>query len=215
VRWRDEAEWPLSGTRWTRWHLDGAAGTVGQQPASSGTATWESPDGQLDFLSPPVSERVEITGPAALRLWVSTNAPDLDVFVAVWQLDEDARTVPAHGVLGQEVPHAWGCLRASHRTLDEARALPHRPVHAHTGLAPVPAGEPFPLDIEIWPTSIVLAPGHRLLVRLASIDAWSEPAVRHDDPADRPARFAGTVTVHTGGHLDSWLLVPVVPETGR
>ena len=212
VRWRDEPCWPLSGTRWTRWHLDGAAGILGRQPATAGTATWRSPDGQLDFLTPPADEQLEITGPAALRLWVSTDAPDVDVFVAVWQLDEGGRTVPAHGVLGQEVPHAWGCLRASHRTLDRARSLPHRPFHPHTELAPVPAGEPFVLDIEIWPTSIVLAPGHRLLVRLASVDAWSQPAVRHDDPADRPSRFTGTVTVHTGGDHDSSMLLPAIPD---
>ena len=35
----------------------------------------------------------------------------------------------------------------------------------------------------------------------------------HDDPEDRPAElFTGTVTVHTGGDRQSYLLVPLIPS---
>lgn len=213
VLWRDEQEWPLARTKWTRWYLDAGTLSVGLDSGRPATATWQSPDGGLELLSAPAARRVEITGPAALRLWVSTEAPDVDVFVGVWLIDERGKTVPAYGIQGQEVPHAFGCLRGTHRTLDESRSLPYRPFHAHTELASIPAGEPIPLDIEIWPTSIILRPGHRLKVVLSSIDSWSEPTVRHDDPADRPTRFPGPVTVHTGGAHDSAFLLPIIPTT--
>ena len=35
----------------------------------------------------------------------------------------------------------------------------------------------------------------------------------HDDPQDRPAEvFDATVTVHTGGEQQSYLLLPVIPS---
>jgi len=133
--------------------------------------------------------------------------------VSVSVLDEHGQTVPAHGIHGQKVPHAFGMLRASHRTLDPERSSPYRPYHAHTELTPVPAGQPIPLDIELWPTSIVLSPGHRLRVVLSStVGSWSNimESDQMREAGDGPA--AGTITVHTGGEHDSAFLLPTIPN---
>ena len=70
------------------------------------------------------------------------------------------------------------------------------------------------LDIEIWPTSIVVPAGYRLILTLAGRDFEYETPGRmlHDDPVDRPqARFDGMNTIHTGGTRASFLLLPHIP----
>ena len=51
-----------------------------------------------------------------------------------------------------------GWLRASHRALDPERSLPYRPYHPHESAQPLTPGEVVPLDVEIWPTSVVFRP---------------------------------------------------------
>ena len=94
--------------------------------------------------------------------------------------------------------------------------------------------EIYALGVEIWPTSIVLPTGYRLALSVRGTDyAYGDTAqaaanlmVRsttkqpkrgpgafmHDDPRDRPPEiFGGTVTLHTGGAYDSFVLLPVIP----
>ena len=87
-------------------------------------------------------------------------------------------------------------------------------------------GEPVALDIELWPTSIVVPPGYRLALTVRGRDyEWQKSTgarlsnfknelrgcgpFLHDDPRDRPAAlFGGRTTLHLG---DSHLLLPVIP----
>src|SRR5207244_3094678 len=59
-------------------------------------------------------------------------------------------------------PIAQGWLRASHRKLDRALTTPWRPYHTHDETQPLTPGRVYELDIEIWPTSIVLPARARL-----------------------------------------------------
>ena len=59
-------------------------------------------------------------------------------------------------------PIGLGWLRASHRKLDPKRTLPYRPWHTHDEEWPLTPGEPVELDVEIWPTCIVVPPGYRI-----------------------------------------------------
>jgi predicted acyl esterase len=107
------------------------------------------------------------------------------------------------------MPMAIGWLRASHRELDPARSEPYRPWHAHLNPQPLPPGEPTLLEVEIWPTSITLAPGERLRLELVSDDD-DLANFAHNDPNDRhPAAGA---TIHVGGAHRSHLLVPIIPD---
>ena len=95
-------------------------------------------------------------------------------------------------------------------------------------------GRVYPLDVEIWPTSIVVPRGYRIGLSVRGTDydygetrqAAANLAVHttskqkkrgpgafmHDDPRDRPPNiYGGTVTVHTGGNCDSHVLLPVIP----
>jgi len=142
-------------------------------------------------------------------------------------LDPDGAEVWFQGALDPHSPLAHGWLRASHRKLDEALTLPYRPYHTHDEVQPLLPGEIYALDVEIWPTCVVVPVGYRLALTVQGEDYeyGGEPArsgwmvmrgcgpFLHDDPEDRPASvFGGRVTLHTGGEHASFLLVPVVPE---
>ncbi len=126
-------------------------------------------------------------------------------------------------------PIGQGWLRASHRKLDPALSLPHRPYHAHDEKRPLRRGEVVELDVEIWPTSVVVPPGYRigLTVRGGDYEYPGPGGGRlsnfknelrgcgpflHDDPRDRPREiFGGTVTLHFGPDRVGYLLLPIVP----
>jgi predicted acyl esterase len=109
---------------------------------------------------------------------------------------------------------AMGWLRASHRKLDEARTLPWRPYHTHDEPQPLQPRTVYPLDVEIWPTSMVFPRGYRLVLTLQGHDFVVAPPGRllHNHPQDRPqAIYGGVNTIHTGGAQASHLLMPLVP----
>jgi predicted acyl esterase len=200
--WRDEREWPLARTHWRALHL--GDGTLSWQPPPAGTARYPT------AFELQAQEPLELTGPIALRLWVSHDAEDLDVFARLEQYDVDGTRIEPIGPQGAAtpVPAAVGWLRASHRALDPERSLPYRPWHAHDELRPLVPGQPTLLEVEIWPTSLTLAPGQRLQLQLL-VDDEDLGVIAHDEPRDR--RSAEGAAIHLGGDHASHLLVPVIP----
>ncbi|HZC14627.1 MAG TPA: CocE/NonD family hydrolase [Thermoleophilaceae bacterium] len=209
---RGEEEWPIARTEWTRWELgDGAYDALG--------------DG-LTFMGEPLERETEITGPSAAKLFVSSSTEDADLFVVLRAFDPEGDELVFQGAIDPHTPIAQGWLRASHRKLDPGLSEPYRPYHAHDEKQPLVPGEVYELDVEIWPTSIVLPAGYRLALTIRGKDyeyphaggdrlstfrnelRGSGPFL-HDDPDDRPPKvFGGTVTVHAG----SYVLLPFVPE---
>jgi len=63
-----------------------------------------------------------------------------------------------------------GWLRASHRKLDPALSKPYWPYHTHDEKQKLKPGERVELDVEIWPTSIVIPVGYRLAVSIRGRD---------------------------------------------
>lgn len=131
---------------------------------------------------------------------------DLDVLVRLQHLDDRGEPIPGVGPQGGPVPMAMGWLRASHRETDPELSEPYRPWHPHQRAVPLTPGEPTLLEIEIWPTSITLAPGERLRLELVVDDA--DLGTMQHSAADR--RSAAGATVHFGGTNASYLLVPVI-----
>ena len=147
------------------------------------------------------------------RLHAASSTADMDIFATLRLFDPDGKEksfVGAH----EDTPLTRGWLRASHRKLDPARSEPWRPWHSHDDVQPLTPGETVTLDVEIWPTSIVVPAGWRLVLTLAGRDFEYEVRGRmlHDDPADRPAAvFGGVTTIRTGGDTASYLLLPHIP----
>jgi predicted acyl esterase len=212
-RYLDADDWPLPGTRWTDLALDAATGTLGEeQPGGDGAADLPAPNGIVTFTLPPVTARTEIVGPVALRLWLSSDTRDADVHVRLRQILASGEEFLGIDPSEQPVqPLAQGWLRASHRELDPERSEPYRPFHTHRTRDLLTSGSPVPLDIEIWPTSIVLSEGDTLILEIASSDIPTTQFKIGVDPADRdPAEFDGTYTIHTGPSHPGYLRLPIV-----
>jgi len=228
---RYENEWPLARTRWTRLYLDAGDRTLRSAPPASESSVEYDALGDGVDLSATFDRETEITGPIAAKLFVSSSTTDADLFVVVRVFDPDGAEVTFQGALDPNTPVANGWLRASHRKLDPERSLPHRPYHTHDEVQPLTPGDVYELDVEVWPTCIVVPAGWRLTLTVRGRDYeyagdlgafartfhYAHRGVgpfRHDDPGARPPDvYGGRVTIHTGGARSSHLLVPVVPET--
>lgn len=222
---RYEHEWPLARTKWTPMYLDARNNRLSPDAVSEGaTASYEAPGKGVEFVTDPMPSETEFTGPLAAVLWVSSTTAEMDLFVTIRAYDPEGKEVLFRGATDPAVPIAQGWLRASHRKTDPQRSRPWQPYHVHRETEPLTPGEVYRVEVEIWPTSIVLPAGYRLAVRVDAQDFEREgaPGPRkgsgpflHTDPQDRRTELlAGRNTIHTGGRYDSYLLLPMIP-TGQ
>ena len=98
-------------------------------------------------------------------------------------------------------------------------------------MLPLRRGTVYELDVEVWPTCIVVPPGYRVALTVRGKDYEYEgelgefartfhyasrgcgPFV-HKDPDDRrPELFGGRVTLHSGGERASYVLLPIIPAS--
>lgn len=216
---RHEHEWPLARTRWTRVYLDAADGTLRDGPGEEASVAYEAAGEGVTFWAPPAEEEIELTGPLSARLHVSCSEEDADLFLVVRVFDPEAREVHFQGTLDPHTPIAQGWLRASHRKLDPDRSQEWRPFHPHDEVQPLVPRSVYELDVEIWPTCIVMPPEYRLALTVQGrdYDYGGEPSemawftMRGSGPFTHDAISSGTVTIHTGGRYPSSLLLPVIP----
>ena len=155
-----------------------------------------------------MKEDMELTGPLAMKLWVSSTSEDMDIFVTLRNIGPDNEDVCEVGQHGQPVPLTKGWLRASHRELDPDKTLPYRPYHKHKQRLWLKPGEIVECQVEIWPTSIVIAKGHRLRVDIQPRDGvGSAPYTHYYADYNLQARN----TIHSSKDMPSYVLLPVVP----
>jgi putative CocE/NonD family hydrolase len=155
----------------------------------------------------PLAEDVEVTGPLAAVLWVSSSTEDMDLFLTLRNFDADGNEVLETGQQGAPVPVAKGWLRASHRELDPELTLPYRPYHKHIRRLYLMPGEIVKVEVEIWPTSMVFKKGHRIRLDVQPRDGVVSESYMHYH-ADYNT---GTNTIYSGGEHESYLLLPVIP----
>jgi len=227
---RHEDEWPIARTRWTKLYLDPAGHALRPEPPkATGSASYAALGDGLTFVSAPFEHQTEITGPLAARLFLSSSTADADVFLVFRVFTADLREIVFMGAIDPHTPVAQGWLRASHRKLDARLSTEYRPYHTHDERQPLKPGEAAQLDVELWPTSIVVPAGHRVALSVRGKDyEWQHSTgarlsnfknelrgcgpFLHDDPRDRPAAvFGGRTTLHAGPGRESYVLVPVIP----
>ena len=233
--WRHENEWPLARTQWTKYHLDFSAPAGGEvfdgaltqtNPAKTGSATYSASGsghaGQasasstmlaranasgISLITAPLEADTEVTGPIAAQLYVSSTSEDMDVFITVRNIDPDGKDVFEMGQQGGQVPVAKGWLRVSHRELDPDLTLPYRPYHKHLRRLWLKPNEIVPVQIEVWPTSMVFKKGHRIRVDIQPRDGIGSAPYTHYS-ADYND---GENTIYSGGDKESYLLLPIIP----
>lgn len=228
---RTETNWPLPQTQWTKMYLSAHDQSLSEQPsATNGRLSFQAMGDGLSFVSAPLSQDTELTGPLAAQLKVSSSTADADVFLVLRVLTPDLREVTFAGAIDPHTPVAQGWLRASHRALDAELTRPYRPYHTHTQAQPLTPGEVVTLDVELWPTSIVIPAGHRLALSVRGRDyIYAEKTglklsnfknellgcgpFLHNDPRDRPRGvFDGETTLHFDADEQPYLLLPVIPR---
>jgi predicted acyl esterase len=226
---RLENEWPLARTQWTKYYFDFASGGLAAAPlkAEHGNVSFDAMGDGITLLTPPLTAETEFTGPSALKLFLSSTTEDADIFAVLRVFSPDMKEIVFQGAIDPHTPIGQGWLRASHRKLDDAISKPWRPYHTHDERQPLKPGIPVEMDVEIWPTSIVVPAGYRIALTIRGKDY--EHACRggklsnfknelrgcgpflHDDPTDRPANiFSGKTTLHSSKDLKPYLLLPVI-----
>lgn len=227
---RTEDSWPIPRTQWTKFYLDPNNNALAQSlPTEKSVLSFEAMGEGITFMSAPLKTETEITGPSAIKLSVSSSTSDADLFVILRVFSPDGEEVVFQGAIDPNTPIAQGWLRASHRKLDHKLSTPWRPFHSHDEKQPLSPGEKVDVDIEIWPTSIVVPKGFQIAVTINGKD-YEYPHASgqrlsnfknelrgcgpflHNDPRDRPPEiFTGDTSIHIDPAQAPYILLPIIP----
>ena len=185
----------------------------------------------LTFLTPPLDADTEITGPSAPSCSSRPRTSDADLFLGAARLHRaTCKEVVFQGAID---PHTPSRARLAARLAPQARSrncrCPTGPITRTTRSSRSARRKPVELDIEIWPTCIVVPAGYRIgltdarqglrvrrrqrrqAVQLQERAQGCGPFL-HDDPRDRPpAVFDGITTLHFGRGKAAYLLLPIIP----
>lgn len=227
---RHEQEWPIARTQWTKFYLDPDNCNLVREPSKTAARLdYEAMGDGVTFSMGALKEPMEITGPVAAKLFVSASTTDADLFLILRVFAPDGSEVTFQGAQDPHTPIAQGWLRASHRKLDHKRSLPYRPYHTHDEIQPLTPGEPVELDIELWPTCIVVPTGYSVALTICGKDYeyGGSPVIAphvpyplrgvgpfiHNNSKDRPADvFGGRNALHFDENRQAWLMLPIIPR---
>jgi len=214
---RTENEWPLARTQYTELFLNASDGKMSTSPfKKEAQVRYNATDindktqnARFEFA---FDEKTELTGYMKLKLWVKADGgDDMDLFVAIEKIDRAGYLVPfAFFGNHDDGPVALGWLRVSHRELDEEKSTPYQPVHKHQREIKLKPGEIVPVEIEIWPTSVLFERGEKLRIVVQGSDIYNYPEEMHTN-AHTVTVNKGEHVIYTGGKYDAHLLVPVIP----
>ncbi|KAJ4154908.1 hypothetical protein LMH87_000179 [Akanthomyces muscarius] len=225
---REEMEWPISRTVYTRYYLTrnnrlqlGMDNGGSAQLTYPALATIEAQH-KLHFLSSSFETATEITGHIVVRLNVSISAAatdlapwDMDLFVTLRHFDSSGDEISYTGTTGDPVPVVKGWLRCSLRKVHTQHPrhrhyLPHREYFSEDE-EPMIVNNIYEVDVEMWPTSVIVSPGNRLLFEVSSGDTGGSGLFLHQDSVDREARrFAGLNHIHFGNGMHNYVQLPII-----
>jgi predicted acyl esterase len=198
---RDEKEWPIARTQYTKFYLEVKNTLQKDKDVCQGKVSYKAPSDiynqqLVQFTSVAFDEEVEITGHSVAHLNVSvtqeidgSSPTDIDLFVTLRYIGPDGKEVHYTGTVGDPVPLAKGWLRVSMRQVNKQHTkhrewLPYREYTSKAAL-PVRQGEVYPVDVEIWPTNVVAEKGGKIVLEVASGDTQGAGLFLHNDPEDR------------------------------
>ncbi len=150
----------------------------------------------LTYVSAPLKQDTEVTGPITVRLWAVSSAPDTDVVARLTDVFPDGRSFNLTD----------GIVRARYRGL-AAGELP----------SPIEPGRPYEYLIDLWATSNVFLAGHRIGLQVTSscFPRWDRnPNTGHPVGANAELRVAHQEILHDREHPSHVVLPLVAAEAG-
>jgi putative CocE/NonD family hydrolase len=189
----------LSGSPRQSWSYQ-----AGHTPGSPMTTQDAHGADELVFASRKFAKPTAIVGPSTASLFMSSTAPDTEIFVQIIDQAPD----------GSRYFVQRGMLKASHRAImpglsdrrpDGSIYRPHRP---HTNPTLIDPGKTYRYLVEIFPFGHVFRPGHRLIVKVHT------PPAADSYYAYIPKRPVGVNTLYHDAKHPSSLTLPFVPLTG-
>lgn len=155
----------------------------------------------VKYFTSPVTEDLEVVGPAAFYFYASIDQEDTNWIVRLSDIDKD----------GSEQPLGTSYLKASHRALDKSKSTPFQPWHPHTASEPAIPGEIYEYALELLPTAHVFKAGHRLKLEIGSMESPRDPEmVMHFHPHLCSSKTVVHKIYHDKAH-PSYLLLSVIP----
>ncbi|KAF5971990.1 putative hydrolase, CocE/NonD family [Fusarium bulbicola] len=227
---REESEWPIARTQYKKLFLTPEQGLSWEEPKTErkkltykALGTLEKPE-VVQFSTPAFETETEITGHVVAHLNVSVSPDpsgptpsDIDLFVTLRHFDPSGEEVFYTGTAGDPVPLTKGWLRVSLRKVDTEHPkhrewLPHRN-YTSKDVEPVIQGEVYGVDIEVWPTNVIVDKGGKLVFEVSSGDTQGSGIFLHNDPVDRsPEIFQGSNHIHFGPRQQNYITLPVIPN---
>ncbi|KAK0384826.1 hypothetical protein NLU13_7304 [Sarocladium strictum] len=231
---RIEHEWPIARTQWTKWYLTPQKGLTPDVKVAEAASqkrckvsyealgTLQDPK-FVQFVTEPFEKETEITGHVVFHATVSVTAlpkgatpSDIDLFVTLRHISPEGKEVFYTGTAGDPVPLTKGWLRVSLRKVNTShpKHRPYLPWRDYTSkdVQPVINGELYEVEVEVWPTNVVLEPGAKLVLEVASGDTQGCGIFQHNDKTDRaPSKFEGMNHICFGPSTLNYLLLPIIP----
>ncbi len=233
-RWRHADDWPIPGTEFTRYYLHSEAGansvagdgwlsttppnateraadtyrydpsdpvpSVGGHGCCDPTIAPMGPydqrpverrDDVLVYDTPVLREPTEVTGPIEVTLWASSSAPDTDFTAKLADVHPD----------GQAINLNDGIRRARYRLSETDTQL-------------IEPGRAYEYTIEVWPTSNLFKPGHRIRLEISSSNFPMydrNPNTGDEFGSNTRMRAADQRILHDPQH-PSYVRLPIMPQ---
>ncbi|KAK0311713.1 hypothetical protein LTR82_014242 [Friedmanniomyces endolithicus] len=229
---RTESEWPIARTQYTRYHLQPDlklskdSPYTGPEKTTSYKTLGMLNDPQLvQFTTEPFEAETEVTGHIVAHISVSASKAspdqqhepsDIDVFLTLRHISSDGKEVYYTGTAGDPVPLTKGWLRASLRKVEDQDPrhrewLPHREYRS-TDVQEVKLDKVYELDVEVWPTNVVVEKGGKLVLEVSSGDTQGCGIFGHHHPEDRSEKvFGGVNKINFGEKHQNYVVLPVIP----
>jgi putative CocE/NonD family hydrolase len=154
----------------------------------------------LVFQTEPLREDVEVTGRLIVKLWAASNAADTDFTAKVIDVYPPNRDFPA----GVDLNVGDSIVRGRYRNSIEHAEL-------------MKPGEVYQFTIEMYPTSLLFAKGHRIRVDISSSNfPRFDVNPNTGEPLNDNRRWAIAVnTIYHDPQHPSHILLPVIPVANR
>jgi uncharacterized protein len=148
-------------------------------------------NGNVAFLTRPLKQDTEVTGPIRMRLFASTTAADTDFVFKIVDVfpDDSSENGPQPGYWNVVT---YGQLKGGFRTSYGGFHRKRR----------IPIGKVVRYDIHGHPTGYQFKHGHRIGVIVQSANV----------PRFRPNRHPSEITVHWSRRYPSHVLLPIIPQ---